>query len=52
MATKRQGDCDVQKIFRRPKRQPKDDLRHTLAVGLPVAAFLFVALPLIFRLIT
>ncbi len=49
---KKQGKCDAQKIFRRQKRHPNDDLRHTLAVGLPVAALLFVALPLIFRLIT
>lgn len=49
---KRQGDCEAQRIFRRPKGRPKDDLRHTLAVGLPIAALLFVALPLIFRLIT
>lgn len=49
---KRQGEYDAQRIFRRPKGRPRDDLCHTLAVGLPIAALLFVALPLIFHMIT
>ena len=36
------------KVFRRPKRTPKQDMWHTLAVGLPIGAAMLVVLPLIF----
>lgn len=48
---KPRDDCAMRRIWRRPKSHPRDDLRHTLAVGLPIAALLFVALPVLFRLI-
>lgn len=39
------------KVLRRPKGRPCEDFWHTLLVGLPIAALLFLALPLIFALI-
>lgn len=38
-------------VLRRPKGRPCDDFWHTLSVGLPIAALLFVTLPILFRLI-
>ena len=36
-------------LLRREKGKPCEDLRHTLAIGLPIAAILFIVLPLILR---
>ncbi len=43
-------DMKGQPILRRPKARPCDDFWHTLAVGIPIAAILFVVLPVIFNL--
>lgn len=48
---KHRGTSRPQKILRRDKGKPCDDLRHNLAVGLPLALALFVVLPPLFRLI-
>lgn len=36
------------RLFRRAKTDPQGDLRHTLALGLPLALMLFLALPVLF----
>jgi hypothetical protein len=35
-------------LLRREKARPCDDFWHTLKVGLPIAVFLFILLPLLF----
>lgn len=35
-------------VLRRPKHDPCRDLKHTLAIGLPIAALLFLILPALF----
>lgn len=36
-------------ILRREKGKPCEDFWHTLAVGVPIAAVLFILLPVIFE---
>lgn len=38
-------------ILRREKKNPCADFWHTLSVGIPIAAALFVILPILFRLL-
>jgi hypothetical protein len=35
-------------LFRREKARPCDDFWHTLKIGLPIAALLFLVLPFLF----
>lgn len=42
---------ETQPLLRRPKARPCDDFWHTLRIGLPITVFLFVFLPVLFRLI-
>jgi hypothetical protein len=40
--------ADPKPLFRREKARPCDDFWHTLKIGLPIAAFLFLVLPFLF----
>lgn len=42
---------DDEPIFRREKGRPCDDFWHTITLGVPIALFLFVALPPVFAIL-